>query len=304
MNMVVNCWDFDSFNSMVDLKVEKIRIGIKGFSSRFQGYFKIEDLKKLIKNKGKSKISVCINNFFREDELPSLIETIKKISLLKIDEISFGDLGVCQIIYENNISIKMHYNPETIITNYEQLYFFQNNNINYFTISNVLMKHEVFEFLSRKNNASLEMQVFGHTLFMFSRWPLISNFDNYLKSKNKSLPKKKFYIIKEDTRDIPNYIFEDESGTSMYSGFILNLSKQMKILKEKKLDYIFIESIFKDLNWLKKVVVLFKKVIAADINGETAYKELELLDPNITNSESFLGDVTNLPSFQRKDNES
>lgn len=300
MNIVVNCWDFESFKEMVTLKIAKIRIGIKGFSSRFKNYFEIEDLKKLVENKGTSKISVSLNNFFREDDLQNLIDAIKKISKYQIDEISFGDLGVCQIIYENNISIEMHYNPETIMTNYEQLYFFQENNINNFMISNVLMKHEIIEFLKKKNKACLEMQVFGHTLFMISRWPLISNFDSYLKSKNESLPKKDYYIIQEKTRDIPNYIFEDESGTSMYSGFVLNLAKQIKLLKNEGLDYIFIEPIFKDLKWLKNVVVLFQEIIEEKIEITMAYKKLEQIDPEFIHSESFLGDVGNLPSFKRE----
>lgn len=300
MKIIVNCWDEESFNSMVNMGVEKIRIGINNLSIRFNNFFKISDLEKLCSLKKNSKISVSLNKFFSECDIDNLTASIIEICKFDIDEISFGDLAICQIIFENNIKVKMHYNPEMILTNYEQIYFFQENNINRFMISNVLMEHEINEIISKKNKSELELQVFGHTLFMFSIWPLISNFNEYLISKGESLPEKKYYLIQEESRDVPSYIYEDESGTHMYSGFILNLSKKINKFKSLELDYIFIETIFKSNEWTKNAILIFKDLINCKILVEDAYHKLELMDQDLVNSESFVGNLKNLPCYQKE----
>ncbi|MGL4769138.1 MAG: U32 family peptidase [Mycoplasmoidaceae bacterium] len=300
MKIVTNCWDFDSFFKIIESKIEKIRIGINGISSKFNGYFNIDDLHIITLNRGNTQISIAINRFFQENEIEFLEESIKKIVKYDIQEISFCDFAIAQICKENNIKIKLNYNPESIMSNYEQILFFQKNNINSFVISNILTHFEVLKFLKNKNNSEVEMQVFGQTLFMISSWPLVSNFKEYLEKKQKTLPSLEYYIIKENNRDIPNYIKEENGETLMYSGFILNLSKKIPSYIEQNLDYIFIEPIFKNIDWLFSVINIFKDLINSNIDPEDAYKKLENNCPELIHSESFLGDIDKLPHLKRE----
>lgn len=301
MKLVVNCGNLEIAKKMIELNVEKIRVGIKDFSAQFNDYFTLNDLKKLISIKNKTLISVSLNIFYHENDLEKLEKLIYDLSCLDIDELSFHDFAIPQICFENNYKFNLHYNPETLNTNYEQIMFYQKNNINSFFLAREINLNELKLILENKNNASLEIQGHGFTFFMYSYWPLISNFDKSLiKEENE-----KYIIIKEKERKNFNLLREEKSGTYMYSGFILCLIKKIKWLIDNKLDFLLINPIFKDFDWTVEVVKCYKSIInnPTSSNIEEAYRKLSSIETTFPLSESFLGGIKSMLHMEKEINE-
>lgn len=298
----VTCWNKKLFHKLLDLDVSKIIIGINGLSCRMNGYFNIEDLKELCDKKRDKLISVNINNFFHEEDIPKLEKMILELSAYDIDEISFQDFAIPQIMYENNINIKLNYNPETLNTNYEQIPFFAENGISSMYLAHELTLNEIIEISRNKSNMELEMQIHGFTYFMHSAWPMITNFKNEIKYKNTKYKDTDIYFIREESRPLRNIIFEDYQGTHMFSGFILSGISKIKELDN--IDYFRIDSIFRSETWTINMIKIYSMYLNDKISLEQAITLLKKIEKNNLLSESFLGGIKDMPHFrQEEDNE-
>ncbi len=294
----VVCWNKNLFNKLLETEVEKIIIGINKLSCRMNGYFDIDDLSLLCTLKNDKKIAICINNFFHESDIEFLEKKIIEISKYEIDEISFQDFAVAQIVYENNIKIKLNYNPETLNTNYEQIPFLLENNINEMTIARELTLHEIKEIANNKINIELEMQIHGFTYFMHSAWPMTSNFKKEINSKKIIHNNLDFYFIREESRDLKNIIFEDYQGTHMFSGFVLCGISKIKELE--KIDYFKIDPIFRTEAWTINVIKIYSLYLENKITLNQAMLLFRKIEKNNILSESFLGKITNMPHFRQE----
>lgn len=295
----VTCWNKNLFNKLTETNVNKIIIGINGLSCRFNNYFNIDDLDYLCKNKKNKKISISINSFFHEEQIPFLQESLLKISSYPIDEIIFQDFAVPQIMWENNIKINLNYNPETLNTNFGQFPFMIENGFKSVTLARELLFQEIQEISKNKLSLELEMQIHGFTYFMHSAWPLISNFSNELDDKNIKHKKCKFYKIREDTRILSNIIYEDEQGTHMFSGFVLCGITKIKEIKD--VDFFKIDSIFRSEKWTLNMVKIYSLYLENRINLKQALSLIKYIEKDNVVSESFLGKIKEMPHFREGD---
>lgn len=294
----VVCWNKKLFLELVEMNVSKIIIGINGLSCRMNNYFKIEDLKELCSLKKNKKIAVCINNFFHENEIEFLEKSLIELSKYDIDEISFQDFAVAQIIYENNISINLNYNPETLNTNYGQIPFLLENGIKKMTLARELTFLEVKQIIENKLDIEIEMQIHGFTYFMHSAWPMISNFKKEIESKSLKHKNLDVYFIREDSRKLKNIIYEDYQGTHMFSGFVFCGISKIKDLKG--IDYFKIDTIFRSEIWTINVVKIYSLYLNNKISFEQAYALLKKIDNDQILSESFLGRINEMPHFREE----
>lgn len=72
-------------------------------------------------------------------------------------------------MHELELPLKLHYNPDTLVTNYGQFDFFMENHFNGCFLARELMQNEIFEMSQHKQNLALEIQGFGHGFIMHSR---------------------------------------------------------------------------------------------------------------------------------------
>lgn len=298
IKLSVNCWSEELFYELLNTNVHKIIFGIKGYSCRFNNYINLEQLRRIVEHKQDKKISICLNNIYHENDVERLEKLLIELSKIEIDEIIFHDYAVPQIALEQNLHFNLNYCPETINTNIGQIDFFIKNGFKSFTIARELLLHEVKELAANKQSLEVEMQVHGFTFFMHSNWSLISNYKKHLDMNHISHDKNiKFYEIREELRVLPNLIYEDYSGTHMFSGFVLYTANILDELKD--IDYLKIDPIFRTKRWTLNVIKIYSALINGEISKEKATSLLRSLEPKYQLSNSFMGNIKDMPHIEK-----
>ncbi len=297
-SLSVNCCNEHLFHLLLETDVDKIIVGIKDFSCLFNDYFTIEQLKNICSQKNDKKISVCLNNIHHEHEMEALENLIEELSKIAIDEIIFHDFAIPQIIKEKGYHFNLNYNPETLNVNYGQVDFFKKNNFKGFTIARELTLNEVNEITNNKQGLATELQVHGFAYFMHSNWKIISNYKTHLELNHESYNHDlNLYEIKEETRTLSNLIYEDKTGTHMFSGFILCLANEVE--KLEAVDYLKIDPIFRTETWTIKVINIYSALLQGLISGQEAFNQLSKLESKFKLSNSFAGDIRKMPHIEK-----
>ncbi len=257
MEIVVEAYNFDHARWCIENNVPNLILGNDLFANRLSYSFNQSELQDLVNKRKNTKIWVKVNNFFFEQELNRLEMYLRWLSNLDIDRVIFQDYAVAQFNYEDNLGLNLHYNPETLITNYGQFDFYEQNNFKGCFVARELMPLELKEIAQHKNKMQLEVQGFGYAFIMHSRWKLISNFeDHYQVSLNKE-----HLIIREALRKYPNVIFEDNSGTHMLSGYLINSLSVLNNLKEMNIDFLSINFLKLNQTIAQEVTKLFMQAL-------------------------------------------
>ena len=257
--------------------VSVIIVGCRDFSQVTNNLLSNKELmhlSKLSKTKNK-EIFVLINKMFFENEIAGLAKHLCFLNDIKINGIIFNDFAIKQICDENKLNFNLIYDSKNVNTNWGQLLFFKENNIQTISLSNELYKNEIKEISKNKNNANLMMQVEGYSLISFSRWKLLSNFAQQKNIKD-DLLKKKLYI-RENERKLANIIYETESGTYIFSGYNLSLIKHLDSIVSFNIDYIVINGFLNNEQWTNESLKIYN--YALDLikqNNFTSSKKNEL----------------------------
>lgn len=295
MELSITCSNYELAKKLDQLKIDNLIVGIKEFSCRFNNYFSIDEIEKLSNELVYSNIIVCLNAFYFEHEIDSLIKLLKKLDTLKIKKIMFADFAIPQIVLENNLKLVFQYSPETIVTSYGQFDFYFKNNIKSVSIATELTWLELSKICENKNQMHIAIKAHGLGFVMYSRWPMISNYiedNNINKYQFENID---YWLIKEEKRIIPNVIYEDSKGTHMMTGYYICSIKKLKQFKEMGIDEIVIDSLFINDNKLIEIVSTYQSVL----NNESS-KDLDLIFDDIKSkselpiSEGFFGETKDI----------
>ncbi|BAC44643.1 protease [Malacoplasma penetrans HF-2] len=275
IDLFVHCCNEKLAYRLDKREVEYVVVGLENFSCRFNGYFDFEEIERVKKSFKYSKLCVFLNNLYSEFEIEKLENALEKLEQLNVDLIMFSDFAVPEIIYEKNLNLKVHYNPETLVTSYGQFNFYLSNNINKVNLATELTLSEVKRICDNKENMYVSIKGFGLGFIMHSRWKMISSFLDYVNANKAKFNSIDYLLIKEDERVYPNIIYEDPTGTHMLSGYYICALKQINELKNMNIDALIIDSLFvhDDDMTLDFVLEAYKFALKNDLNE----KQLNIL---------------------------
>lgn len=239
-------------NNLIDYLI----VGVKKYSARNTCLLSLDQIKQLDLN----KVAVSINNLYMDDEIDDLTKLLKQLKELGVKTIIFTDYGIKQICDEINYHPEFVYNSETLTTNYSQLPFFKRNKINEVVLPRELFLKEIEQFAYHKQNVRLQMQAEGYGLIMHSKWSLLTNFKKQFNIK-KDLSKQMFYL-KEELRDLPNIIYEDETGSHMFTGYNVSVLEYLDKLEKAGIDSLYFNSFLHDAKWLDKTLAIYEKAFS------------------------------------------
>lgn len=292
MEIIALCNKKENIKNLLQSKADIIAVGCKGFSDKTQTKLTKEEIKEVLSatKQANKKLYVYLDAFVYDSMIPELEKTLVYFNEIKIDGVIFNDLGINQICFEKNLKLNLVYDPKALITNYEQFPFYKKNNIDTVVLANELKDFEVLECCKNKKDMKLAKQVAGYVFIMESRWQLITEF---LK-KNKisaDLNDRKVYI-KEETREFPSIIYQNEFGTHITTGYVLSNLKYIDQLKNG-IDYIIIDGLLHSDQWLIDTINLYSKAIN-DLSNANKYIEQE----KQINKEEFVstGFISNNPT--------
>ena len=86
----------------LNLNFDAIMVGYKNFNSLNVLEVDIEEIKKLRQTSNK-ELYISFNQLIHDDKINEVENILKELSLLNIDGLLYDDLGVLQIVKENNL---------------------------------------------------------------------------------------------------------------------------------------------------------------------------------------------------------
>ncbi len=304
-------YDLNQALEFVQKKIDCILIGHRDVSLRCANYFKWNEIKQLAKNNKQTKIFVLVNQFFFEPQLQKLEKFLKKLETLQVDGVYFQDYAVAEIIQDNNLKINLIYHPETLVTSYGQFNFFQKNNINHVVLARELFLTEIAQIAKHKPaNMKIELQAQGFMFIMHSRWNMISNFENY--NHIKGLAKQKQLWIKEALRKWPNAIYQDQTGTHMFSGYELCVVSVLEKLISYNIDYIRIDNVMQTRQWCEQMTLIYQKLLneleakkLTALEIEESINQIKKISSPHAITPAFLGNIKDIYHLEKtNENES
>lgn len=251
MNFITTPYCLDDLDSLKKAGADSIVVSNHFYAVRGAAYIEINELplfKKACNRLGMA-MYVQVNRFFMEEDLPRLRAYLTSLKELNVEGIYFGDEGVLQIAKELHIENKLIYNPDTLITNKEDVKFYLAEGIKMVTLSKDITLEEILAIADYVDGNQLEVIIHGRLNMMHSKRNLLSNYMKFIK-QDKNLKNDHNLYIMEETRDDHMPILEDESGTHVFTGYTLASFVEIKAMQEHGIQNVRIDGIFQNVDTL------------------------------------------------------
>ena len=274
----------EHIKALIETGADAFVIGEQQFGLRLAGEFSVSDVEeatKLIHEAGK-KVFVAVNAIFHNDRLDALEQYLKEMQRIGVDALLFGDPAVVVAVRELEITIPLHWNPETIATNWFQANYWNERGAKRAVLARELSVDEVLEI---KENAKpeIEVQIHGMTCMFQSKRSLLGNYFLYrgevMEIENRKANKNMFLHDKERKNKYP--IYEDVNGTHIFSPNDMCLIDELTELFEAGIDSLKFDGILHTEEYINTVTKCYRQAIDAYFeNGEDAYDAIkdELLE--------------------------
>lgn len=299
MKLVIEAFNKEHAIDLINNNADIVVLSNNKYATRINYSFSDNEILEFAKNKKNSEIWVKVNAIFFEQNLNDLENYLKWLSNINIDRIIFQDLAVAQIIKENNLNIKLHYCPETIVTNYGQFDFYNYVGFNSVFLARELSFNELKEISENKKNIEIEIQGHGYSFIMHSRWKMINNFIDYYNLDKQEI-NKDYLLVKEELRKYNDIIFEDEHGTHMLTGYILYTIDIIDKLKSLNIDYLRLDFIKTNEQYAKAISNLYINTIKNNFDNDK--KELfNNLNKHFVITHGFLGGINEILGLKKNE---
>ncbi|WP_102691250.1 peptidase U32 family protein [Rummeliibacillus pycnus] len=276
--LLVTPQSVEHIKALIQAGADAFLIGEQQFGLRLAGEFTIEQVTeatKLIHDAGK-KVYVAMNSIYHNDRVDGLAPYMRKLAEIGVDAIVFGDPAVIIAKREAGIEIPLHWNPETIATNWFQANYWGKRGATRAVLARELSMEEIVEI---KENAEVEIQVqvHGMTCMFQSKRPLLGHYFMYegkaMEVENRKEARNMFLYDKERNSRYP--IYEDLNGTHIYSPNDMCIIDELDELFEAEIDAFKIEGVLQAEDYVVTVTECYRKAIDAYADSPDAYFDLK-----------------------------
>lgn len=277
--LLVTPQSIEHITALLEAGADAFVIGEQKFGLRLAGDFtvaQVEEATKLIHAAGK-KVYVAVNALFHNDRLDALDEYLVEMQRIGVDALLFGDPGVIIAVRENNVTIPLHWNPETTATNFFQVNYWGERGSKRAVLARELSVDEVIE-IKENTKHEIEVQVHGMTCMFQSKRALLGNYflyrDEAMEIENRKENKNMFLHDKERKNKYP--IYEDMNGTHIFSPNDMCIIEELNELFEAGIDSFKIDGILQTFDYTVTVTKLYRQAIDTYFEqGEDAYDDIK-----------------------------
>ena len=238
----------------------------------------LDEIKKL---SSKYSLFISVNKNIFNNELTDLTEKLVELSHLSIRGVLFYDLGVLNIVRENNISLNLVWHQTHMVTNYNTCNFYYEKGVSSGFLANEITLDEILE-IKKRTKMKLMVECFGYPIMSHSRRMLLTN---YFKSIGKKKENRVYHLenMNED------YLLKESSdGASILYGKLINGVKPLFDLVENDIDYVVLDMQEVDKSIGKEVLSTYSNII----RNYASITEKEK-DSIINRMNNLIGDSTN-----------
>lgn len=269
---------------LIEAGADAFVIGEQKFGLRLAGEFTVADIEKSVEiaHAAGKKVYVAVNALFHNERLDDLYAYMQEMERIAPDALLFGDPAVVMAVRELNITVPLHWSPETIATNWFQVNYWAERGAKRTVLARELSMEEVME-IKEHAKAEIEVQVHGMTCMFQSKRSLLGNYflyrDQAMEIENRKENKNMFLHDKERKNKYP--IYEDINGTHIFSPNDMCIIDELTELFEAEIDALKFDAILQTPEYTVKVTNLYRQAIDAYFDqGEDAYENIkgELLE--------------------------
>lgn len=268
-------------DELIELKkrVDGVVLRHQDFSIRYDSTFSVLEMKQIIKDALKYRMSVYIDvtKIFNDDQLSYVYNFICEFLEFNIFYI-FGDIGLYQKILDLNITKKLIYAPDTYVCNYLDFNFFKKYKINGVFPSLEIPISDI-EVIGNNKKLKMYYKGFGKAPMFYSQRPLVSLYcDNFNLDKN--ILDKDLTLI-EETRQEEYLIVENNSGTNIFQTGIHNVLPVLDTICDV-VDFMLLDGIYLEKEKYFKAIDVYKEALC-DLDHLNFYnKKLEEIFSNLS----------------------
>ena len=240
-------------------------------TNRFSSYYDIQFsdslIEEILKKEPNQECYALVNKILFEedlDEIHSFIERFKDTKLYFI----FADLAVYQILKELNITSRGVYNPNTLISNYVDLLFWESKDIKGVFPTLEIPLNDVKKICHNKTS-NIFYQAFGYAQMFQTKRQILSAYKEY-KNVSFDTEKNDMYLV-EETRNERYKIIENNANSIIFQSGIHSILEGLPVLIND-CDYIMIDHRFIDKNDYLFALNIYDKAIN-DIQNISKYQE-------------------------------
>ena len=257
--------------------VDSFIIGLENYSINYPTS-SIEEIKELSK---KYKLFIALNKNIFNSELDDVLDKLKELEKLDILGVLYYDLGVLNLVIDNNIKLDLVWHQTHMVTNYNTCNFYYGKGVRYGFLANEITLDEILE-INNKTDMELFVEVFGYPIVSHSRRMLLSN---YFSSINKEKEDRIYHLSEKDTSLL---LKETKDGASFLNGKITNGIRPLFDLINNNISYGVLDMQEIPLDISLKVLDKYNYVLN-DINNISDKEKEEI----ISYMNDLIGDNTN-----------
>lgn len=272
--LLVTPQSVEHIKALIPAGADAFLIGEQQFGLRLAGEFTIEQVAeatRLIHDAGK-KVYVAMNALYHNDRVDNLTPYIQKLAKIGVDAIVFGDPAVIIARREAEVTIPLHWNQETVATNWFQANYWGKKGATRAVLARELSMDEIIEI---KENAEVEIQVqvHGMTCMFQSKRPLLGHYFMYqgkaMEVEKRKTARNMFLHDKERNSKYP--IYEDLNGTHIFSPNDICIIDELDELFEAGIDSFKIEGVLQSEDYVVTVTECYRKAIDAYADSPEKY---------------------------------
>jgi putative protease len=261
MKKLVTLFEIESIPKLAS-HVDGFILGQNGVSTRLTRSFSTEEIiqaSSIMKSLGKSCF-IIMNRILYDQDDHRYEAFIQAVDSDAITGYIVGDIGVLSIGKQLNISQKMVYNPETLITNVFDAHFYHS-----LSIQGVYLAKEITmdDIVTIGKNRPYALFAYGHGYLnmFYSKRQLI---EAYFENKGLDNPyhdERNLSVVEEKRPEFKYPILEDEAGTHVFRNHVFSSLNHLKTL-DQAIDYLVFDTIFHDDQYALDVLKIYESGVA------------------------------------------
>lgn len=276
VELLATAKNLHELNQVIDAGADAVKIGHQKYGLRLPGDFELAEIQKATEyaHAKQKKVYVALNGIFHNEIFDALPEYLNKLQDFKVDGIICGDPSIFIVIKEQDIQIPIHWNPETLATNYQTLGYWMTKGAKRVVLSNELQLENVAQ-MKQKLPIAIEVQAHGMTCIFQSKRDLVSNYYKEINndgSEKNTTQESKLYMKEYGKADTHYPIFEDCNGTHIMSDADICMIDNLDLLIQAGVGSLRMDSILKTSDYHVSTVRIYREAIDLYYKNPEAYK--------------------------------
>lgn len=261
---------------LMDNGADAFIIGEQKFGLRLAGEFNRDDVEKVVElaHSRNKKVYVAVNAIFHNEKIDELTDYIAFLKEVQVDALVYGDPAVLMIAKEVAPELKLHWNAETIGTNWYTCNYWGRKGAKRAVLAREISMDAVIE-TKEHAEVEIEVQVHGMTTMFQSKRSLLGHYFQY-QDKQEEMEehqKDKNLFLHDKERENKYPIFEDENGTHIMSPNDICIIDELQEMIDAEIDAFKIDGVLKDSAYIIAVTGLYNKAIEMYLDKPDQYDE-------------------------------